>query len=49
MVKDIISIDDNIGIKYVGEEIVGDIIFLLRFNCLDFECDFVGLGWQDLY
>ncbi|VBB81183.1 Putative zinc finger protein [Podospora comata] len=47
--KDITSTDDNIGIKYAGEEIVGDTILLLRFNCPDSECDFAGLGWQDLH
>ncbi|KAK4172724.1 putative zinc finger protein [Triangularia setosa] len=47
--QDITSTDDNIGIKYAGEEIVGDTILLLRFNCPDAECDFAGLGWQDLH
>ncbi|KAK0665306.1 putative zinc finger protein [Cercophora samala] len=47
--KDITSTDDNIGIKYAGEEIVGDTILLLRFNCPDSECDFAGLGWVDLH
>jgi hypothetical protein len=46
---DITSTDDNIGIKYAGEDIVGDTVLLLRYNCPDAECDFAGLGWMDLH
>ncbi|KAK4124373.1 hypothetical protein N657DRAFT_595215 [Parathielavia appendiculata] len=46
---DITSTDDNIGIKYAGEDIVGDTVLLLRYNCPDPKCDFAGLGWQDLH
>ncbi|KAL1843450.1 hypothetical protein VTJ49DRAFT_1560 [Mycothermus thermophilus] len=46
---DITSTDDNIGIRYAGEDIVGDTVLLLRYNCPDAECDFAGLGWQDLH
>ncbi|KAG7283982.1 hypothetical protein NEMBOFW57_010340 [Staphylotrichum longicolle] len=46
---EITSTDDNIGIKYAGEDIVGDTVLLLRYNCPDAECDFAGLGWQDLH
>ncbi|KAK4096555.1 hypothetical protein N658DRAFT_562364 [Parathielavia hyrcaniae] len=46
---DITSTDDNIGIRYAGEDIVGDTVLLLRYNCPDPECDFAGLGWQDLH
>jgi len=28
---------------------VGDTVLLLRYNCPDAECDFAGLGWQDLH
>ncbi|KAL2186128.1 hypothetical protein L209DRAFT_710006 [Thermothelomyces heterothallicus CBS 203.75] len=46
---DITSTDENIGIRYAGEDIVGDTVLLLRYNCPDAECDFAGLGWQDLH
>ena len=46
---DITSTDDNIGIKYTSEDIVGDTVLLLRYNCPDSECDFAGLGWPDLH
>ncbi|KAK3899894.1 E3 ubiquitin-protein ligase hel2 [Staphylotrichum tortipilum] len=46
---EITSTDDNIGIKYAGEDIVGDTVLLLRYNCPDADCDFAGLGWQDLH
>ncbi|KAK3321931.1 hypothetical protein B0H66DRAFT_574363 [Apodospora peruviana] len=47
--KEITSTDDNIGIRYAGEDIVGDTILLLRYNCPDADCDFAGLGWPDLH
>lgn len=47
--KEITSTDDNIGIKYAGEHIVGDTVLLLRYNCPGGECDFAGLGWPDLH
>ncbi|KAH8881305.1 hypothetical protein GQ53DRAFT_668001 [Thozetella sp. PMI_491] len=46
---EITSTDDNIGIKYTSEEIVGDTVLLLRYNCPDPTCDFAGLGWPDLH
>ena len=47
--RDFTTADDNIGIKYVNEDIVGDTILLLRYNCPDADCDFAGLGWPDLH
>ncbi|KAK3291972.1 uncharacterized protein B0H64DRAFT_366451 [Chaetomium fimeti] len=47
--SEITSADNNIGIRYAGEDIVGDTVLLLRYNCPDAECDFAGLGWQDLH
>ncbi|KAM7218859.1 hypothetical protein V8F06_005739 [Rhypophila decipiens] len=47
--SEITSTDDNIGIRYAGEDIVGDTILLLRYNCPDGDCDFAGLGWPDLH
>ncbi|KAL7628489.1 hypothetical protein AAE478_000004 [Parahypoxylon ruwenzoriense] len=46
---DVTSTDDNIGIRYTNEDIVGDSILLLRYNCPDASCDFAGLGWPDLH
>ena len=49
MSADITSTDDNIGIKYTNEDIVGDTVLLLRYNCPDPSCDFAGLGWPNLH
>ncbi|KAL1856321.1 hypothetical protein Daus18300_010806 [Diaporthe australafricana] len=46
---DISSVDENIGIRYTNEDIVGDTVLLLRYNCPDLSCDFAGLGWPDLH
>ncbi|KUI57800.1 hypothetical protein VP1G_05081 [Cytospora mali] len=46
---DITSADENIGIRYTNEDIVGDTVLLLRYNCPDLSCDFAGLGWPDLH
>lgn len=46
---DVSSVDDNIGIRYTNEDIVGDTVLLLRYNCPDAGCDFAGLGWPDLH
>ncbi|KAI0891052.1 hypothetical protein F4806DRAFT_489650 [Annulohypoxylon nitens] len=46
---DVTSTDDNIGIRYTNEDIVGDTVLLLRYNCPDDSCDFAGLGWPDLH
>ncbi|UKZ66088.1 uncharacterized protein TrAtP1_007270 [Trichoderma atroviride] len=47
--RDFTSTDTNIGIKYTNEDIVGDTVLLLRYNCPDESCDFAGLGWADLH
>ncbi|KAK4445058.1 E3 ubiquitin-protein ligase hel2 [Podospora aff. communis PSN243] len=46
---DFTTTDVNIGIKYTSEDIVGDTVLLLRYNCPDSSCDFAGLGWPDLH
>ncbi|PFH60017.1 hypothetical protein XA68_11570 [Ophiocordyceps unilateralis] len=46
---DISTTDSNVGIKYSNEDIVGDTVLLLRYNCPDASCDFAGLGWPDLH
>lgn len=35
--------------RYTNEDIVGDTVLLLRYNCPDPSCDFAGLGWPDLH
>ena len=47
--SDVTTTDENIGIKYTSEDIVGDTVLLLRYNCPDADCDFAGLGWPDLH
>ncbi|KAI1428096.1 hypothetical protein F5Y12DRAFT_733617 [Xylaria sp. FL1777] len=47
--SDVTSTDDNIGIRYTNEDIVGDTVLLLRYNCPDTSCDFAGMGWPDLH
>lgn len=46
---DISSADENIGIRYANEDIVGDTVLLLRYNCPDLSCDVAALGWPDLH
>ncbi|RDA91104.1 hypothetical protein CP533_6690 [Ophiocordyceps camponoti-saundersi (nom. inval.)] len=46
---EITTTDSNVGIKYSKEDIVGDTVLLLRYNCPDASCDFAGLGWPDLH
>ncbi|KAK3346099.1 C2H2 finger domain-containing protein [Lasiosphaeria hispida] len=47
--SEITSTDDNIGIQYTSEDIVGDSVLLLRYNCPDLDCEYAGLGWPDLH
>lgn len=46
---DISSADENIGIRYTNEDIVGDTVLLLRYNCPDMSCDFAAMGWPHLH
>ena len=46
---DVSTIDTNLGIKYANEDIVGDTVLLLRYNCPEPTCDFAGLGWPNLH
>lgn len=46
---DVTSADENIGIRYTNEDIVGDTVLLLRYNCPDMSCDIAALGWPDLH
>jgi E3 ubiquitin-protein ligase ZNF598 len=46
---DLTSRDDQIGIRYTSEDIVGDTVLLLRYNCPHPSCDYAGMGWPDLH
>ncbi|OQE41850.1 hypothetical protein PENCOP_c004G07644 [Penicillium coprophilum] len=47
--KDFARIDENLGIEYENDEIFGDTVLLLRYNCPDEDCDVACLGWPDLH
>ncbi|KAK4869003.1 hypothetical protein LT330_006612 [Penicillium expansum] len=47
--KDFARTDDNLGIEYESDEIFGDTVLLLRYNCPDEDCDVACLGWPDLH
>ncbi|EFW99997.1 c2h2 finger domain containing protein [Grosmannia clavigera kw1407] len=46
---DITTTDETSGIRYSNEDIVGDTVLLLRYNCPDEACDYAGFGWPDLH
>lgn len=47
--KDFARTDHNLGIEYGSDEIFGDTVLLLRYNCPDEDCDVACLGWPDLH
>ncbi|KAJ5143259.1 uncharacterized protein N7515_002046 [Penicillium bovifimosum] len=47
--KDFARTDENLGIEYENDEIFGDTVLLLRYNCPDQDCDVACLGWPDLH
>ncbi|KAF3013102.1 hypothetical protein E8E15_000514 [Penicillium rubens] len=47
--KDFARTDENLGIEYESDEIFGDTVLLLRYNCPDEDCDVACLGWPDLH
>ncbi|CAG8327168.1 unnamed protein product [Penicillium salamii] len=47
--KDFARTDENLGIEYENDEIFGDTVLLLRYNCPDEDCDVACLGWPDLH
>ncbi|KAM5374267.1 hypothetical protein ACJZ2D_006592 [Fusarium nematophilum] len=47
--NDFTTTDSKIGIKYTNEDIVGDTVLLLRYNCPHPSCDFAGFSWSDLH
>ncbi|EKV09806.1 hypothetical protein PDIG_28560 [Penicillium digitatum PHI26] len=47
--KDFARKDNNLGIEYESDEIFGDTVLLLRYNCPDEGCDVACLGWPDLH
>ena len=46
---DIERTDDTLGIKYENQEIYGDTVLLLQYNCPDPSCDMAFRGWPDLH
>ncbi|KAI4156113.1 MAG: hypothetical protein LQ340_000543 [Diploschistes diacapsis] len=46
---DIERTDDTLGIKYEKQEIYGDTVLLLQYNCPDPSCDMACRGWPDLH
>ena len=46
---DIERTDDTLGIKYEKQEIYGDTVLLLQYNCPEPTCDMACRGWPDLH
>lgn len=40
--------DAKLGIAFETSEMMEDTLTLLRFNCPQMDCDYLGSGWQDL-
>ena len=40
--------DPKLAISFETQEMMEETLILLRFNCPDSECDFIGNGWSDL-
>lgn len=40
--------DEKLSIRFETLEIMEDSLLILRFNCPDDSCDYVGNGWADL-
>ncbi|KAI9700560.1 MAG: hypothetical protein M1820_006714 [Bogoriella megaspora] len=47
--SDFAHVDENLGIRYEKQEIFGDTVLLLRYNCPEESCDVACLGWPDLH
>lgn len=47
-VGDILCKDAKLSIYFETLEIMEDSMFLLKFNCPELECDYMGNGWDDL-
>lgn len=40
--------DPKLSISFETQEMMEETLILLRFNCPDAECDYIGNGWSDL-
>ena len=40
--------DAKLSVSFETQEMMEDGLILLRFNCADTECDYIGNGWGDL-
>ena len=40
--------DAKLAISFETQEMMEETLILLRFNCPDSDCDFIGNGWSDL-
>ncbi|KAI0949996.1 hypothetical protein AcV7_008600 [Taiwanofungus camphoratus] len=40
--------DSKLSISFESQEMMEDTLILLRFNCPDADCDYIGNGWSDL-
>lgn len=40
--------DSKLSISFETQEMMEETLILLRFNCPDSECDYIGTGWSDL-
>jgi len=46
--EDIPHKDTKLSVYFETQEMMEDSLLLLRFNCPDRECDYIGNGWGDL-
>lgn len=46
--KDIPYKDSKLSIFFETQEMMEESLILLRFNCPDGSCDYIGSGWEDL-
>lgn len=40
--------DDKLSIYFETQEMMEETLILLRFNCPDHDCDYIGNGWGDV-
>ena len=40
--------DEKLAIRFQTQEIMEESVILLRFNCPDQDCDYIGGNWADL-
>jgi E3 ubiquitin-protein ligase ZNF598 len=40
--------DSKLSIFFETQEMMEETLILLRFNCPDLDCDYIGTGWGDL-